>query len=48
MDNGSIYTVAIRAFYTLKLPYKLFLELALKKHKQLYIRPNKEIGGYTI
>ena len=45
MDNGSTYTVATKAFFTTKSPYKLLLELALKKYKQLYIRPNKEIGG---
>ena len=48
MDNSSTYIVAIKAFYTPKLPYKLLLESAFEKHKQLYIRPNKGIGGYTI
>ena len=48
MDNGSTYTVAIKAFYVPKLPYKLLLELAFKKYKQLYIGPNKGIGGYII
>ena len=47
IDNGSTYTVATEAFFVTKLPYKLLLELALKKCKQLYIRPNKEIGGRT-
>ena len=48
MDNGSTYTVATKAFFASKLPYKLILELAFKKRKQLYIRPNKEIGSYII
>ena len=48
MDNSSTYIVATKAFYTPKLPYKLLLESAFKKCKQLYIRPNKEIGGHTI
>ena len=45
IDDGSTYTVATKAFFTTKSPYKLLLELALKKYKQLYIRPNKEIGS---
>ena len=48
MDNGSTYTVATKAFFASKLPYKLILELAFKKCKQLYIGPNKEIGSYII
>ena len=48
IDDGSTYTVATKAFFASKSPYKLLLELALKKRKQLYIRPNKEIGGRTI
>jgi hypothetical protein len=48
IDDGSIYTVATKAFFIPELPYKLLLELALKKRKQLYIRPNKEIGSYII
>ena len=48
MDDGSTYMVATEAYYTPKLPYKLLLELALKKRKKLYIRPNKKIGGYII
>jgi hypothetical protein len=48
IDNGSTYTVATEAFFVSKSPYKLLLELALKKYKQLYIRPNKEIGSHTI
>jgi len=40
--------VATKAFFASKSPYKLLLESALKKHKQLYIGPNKEIGGRTI
>jgi hypothetical protein len=47
MDNSSTYMVATEAFFATKLPYKLLLELALKKRKQLYIRPNKEIGSCT-
>jgi hypothetical protein len=39
--------VVTKAFFATKLPYKLLLELALKKYKQLYIGPNKEIGSYT-
>ena len=46
MDNGSTCTVATKAFFATKLPYKLLLELAFKKRKQLYIGPNKEIGSY--
>ena len=48
IDNSSTYTVATKAFFVTKSPYKLLLELALKKRKQLYIGPNKEIGSYTI
>ena len=48
IDDDSTYTVATKAFFTSKSPYKLLLKLALKKYKQLYIGPNKEIGGYTI
>jgi len=48
IDNNSTYTVATKAFFTSKLPYKLLLKLALKKYKQLYIGPDKETGGYTI
>ena len=48
IDNGSTYMVATKAFFAFKLPYKLLLELALRKRKQLYIRPNKETGSYTI
>jgi len=48
MDNSSTYTVATEAFFASKSPYKLLLELALKKRKQLYIGPNKETGGRTI
>ena len=33
MDNGSTCTVATKAFFVTKLPYKLLLELALKKRK---------------
>jgi len=48
MDDGNTYIVATKAYYTPKLPYKLLLELALKKCKKLYIRPNKEISDRTI
>jgi len=48
MDNNSTCTVATKAVFVSKLPYKLLLELALKKRKQLYIRPDKKIGGCTI
>ena len=48
MDNSSTYIVAIEAFFISKLPHKLLSESALKKHKQLYIRPNKEIDNCTI
>ena len=48
MDNGNTYIVATKAYYIPKLPYKLLLELALKKRKKLYIRPNKKIGSYII
>jgi len=40
--------VATKAFFASKLPYKLLLKSALKKRKQLYIRPNKKTGGRTI
>jgi hypothetical protein len=40
--------VATKAFFITKSPYKLLLELALKKRKQLYIGPNKKIGSYII
>ena len=40
--------MATKAFFISKLPYKLILELAFKKYKQLYIGPNKEIGGCII
>ena len=33
IDDGSTYTVATKAFFATKLPYKLLLELALKKRK---------------
>jgi hypothetical protein len=45
IDNGSTCTVATKAFFITKSPYKLLLELALKKRRQLYIRPNKEIDS---
>jgi len=48
MGDGSTYMVAIKAFFASKLPYKLLLESALKKRKQLYIGPNKKIGGRTV
>jgi len=48
MDDGSTCTVATKAFFASKLPYKLLLELALKKRKQLYIRPNKETGSRIV
>ena len=48
IDNGSAYMVATKAFFITKLPYKLLLELTLKKRKKLYIRPNKEIGSRII
>ena len=48
MDDGSTYIVATKAFHAPKSPYKLLLESAFKKYKQLYIRPNKGTGGYTI
>ena len=40
--------VAAKAYYTPKSPYKLLLELALKKRKKLYIGSNKKIGGRII
>ena len=48
IDGGNTCMVATKAYYTPKLPYKLLLELALKKRKKLYIGPNKKIGGYMI
>jgi len=48
MDDGSTYIVATEAFFAPKLPYKLLLKSSLKKCKQLYIGPDKEIGGRTI
>ena len=48
IDNSSTCIVAIEAFFTSKLPYKLLLESALKKYKQLYIGPNKKTGSCTI
>ena len=48
IDNGSTYTVATKAFFVSKSPYKLILELAFKKRKQLYIGPDKEISSRTI
>ena len=33
MDDGSTYTVATKAFFATKSPYKLLLESALKKRK---------------
>ena len=33
IDNNSTYTVATKAFFIIKLPYKLLLESALKKRK---------------
>jgi hypothetical protein len=48
MDDGNTYTVATKAYYAPKSPYKLLLKSALKKRKKLYIRPNKEIDCHTI
>ena len=48
IDDGSTCTVATKAFFASKSPYKLLLESALKKRKQLYIGPDKETGGRTI
>ena len=48
IDDSSTYIVATKAFFIPKLPYKLLLELVFKKRKQLYIRPDKEIGSRTI
>ena len=48
IDNGSTCIVATEAFYAPKSPYKLLLESAFEKRKQLYIRPDKGTGGYTI
>ena len=48
MDDGSTCTVATEAYYAPKSPQKLLSESALKKRKQLYIRPNKETGSRTI
>ena len=33
IDDGSTYIVATKAFFIPELPYKLLLELALKKRK---------------
>jgi hypothetical protein len=33
IDNSSTCTVATKAFFATKLPYKLLLELALKRRK---------------
>ena len=33
IDNSSTYTVATKAFFATKSPYKLLSELALKKRK---------------
>ena len=48
MDDGNTCTVATKAYYAPKSPYKLLSESALKKRKKLYIRPDKETGGHTI
>ena len=48
INDGSTYIIAIKVFYTPKSPYRLLLESAFKKHKQLYIRPNKGTDGCTI
>ena len=40
--------MATKAFFISKSPYKLILELAFKKRKQLYIGPNKETDSYII
>ena len=48
MDDGSTCTVATKAFYIPKLPYKPLLESVFKTRKQLYIGPDKGAGGYTI
>ena len=48
MDDSNTCIVTTEAYYTLKSPYKLLLESALKKYKKLYIGPNKETGGYII
>ena len=48
INDGNTYIVATKAYYIPKSPYKLILESALKKCKQLYIRPDKETGGCTI
>ena len=37
MDDGNTCTVATKAYYAPKLPYKLLSESALKKRKKLYI-----------
>jgi hypothetical protein len=47
IDDSSTYTVATKAFFVTKSPYKLLLELALKRRKQLYIGPDKEIDSRT-
>ena len=48
IDDSSTYIVATKAFYVPKLPYKLLLELAFEKYRQLYIRPDKGIDSYII
>ena len=48
MDDSNTCTVATEAYYIPKSPYKLLLELALKKRKKLYIGPDKKTGGRTI
>ena len=48
IDDGSTCTVATKAFFITKSPYKLLLELAFEKRKQFYIRPDKGIGSYII
>ena len=48
MDDGSTYMVAAEVYYAPKLPYKLLLELALKKRKKLYIGPDKKTSGHII
>jgi hypothetical protein len=47
IDDSSTYTVATKAFFATKSPHKLLSESALKRRKQLYIGPDKEIGGRT-
>ena len=48
MDDSSICIVVTEAFFVSKLSYKLILESAFKKCKQLYIESDKETGGCTI